>query len=255
MTSTEIPVRRTSLTMRMGNVNCPAGDNIKLNETEKRISKILSYMLLFDDDNVAIDPSRIKNRFRRISLLFHPDKNSGCFEESTRIFQLLENAYDKLKNLDTVDIQRVQRKTFRAKKVSSRKASSRKSPPRKASSRKSPPRKASSRKSPRRQKQCKEDEERNPVTGRCRKKCKRHEERHPVSGRCRSVRSKRSPPRNSPKRNCDLNWFTTKTNCVRNTIISANRVKKHAQDCDIDTNTYRTRARQCEQLDLLKRRN
>jgi hypothetical protein len=56
---------------------------------------------------------------------------------------------------------------------------------------------------------CKNDEEINPKTGKCRKKCRGNEERHPSTGRCRTVRSsikplstsqRVSPQRVSPQR-------------------------------------------------------
>ena len=35
--------------------------------------------------------SKIKSAYRKKASLFHPDKNSGCYEEATEKFKLLQN--------------------------------------------------------------------------------------------------------------------------------------------------------------------
>ena len=47
---------------------------------------------------------------------------------------------------------------------------------------------------------CKNDEEINPKTGRCRKKCRGNEERHPSTGRCRTVRTSIKKPSRKPSK-------------------------------------------------------
>jgi hypothetical protein len=77
-----------------------------------------------------------------------------------------------------------------SRKPVSRKRASRKPLFRKRASRKPVSRKRASRKPLfRKIVVCKEDEERNQVTGRCRKKCKDNEERNQNTGRCRKIRS------------------------------------------------------------------
>jgi len=305
MNSKQIPLRmRTRLFMRMGIPNCPAGDNVNLNDDEDYISDIMGYILLFGDDGVAIEHSKIQNRFRRLSLLFHPDKNSGCYEDSNRIFQILENTYHTIKNLLPKHITRLQKilKDPRKKNSSPPRASPRspprasprasplraspprasplrasplrasppraspprasppRSPPRASPPRASPPRasprsppRASPRRRSRQIKPCKEGEERNPLNGRCRKKCKEGQERNPLTGRCKKIRrsSSRKPSR-SP-RQCDLDWFNTERDCIRDTSVPAREVGRRASECGIDIKIYNTRVKRCGKLMELKR--
>jgi hypothetical protein len=60
---------------------------------------------------------------------------------------------------------------------------------------------------------------------------------------------------NSPKRDCNLNWFTNKRDCIRNTNVNAREVEEYTRACGIDTKTYNTRNTRCEQLVLLKTGN